>query len=517
MKGLSSSIGFLIFLLIIMTTLIPLAIFILSQNANQQSQTNQNINFYGKQLLDEYSEFSQYSYGNVFSNVIFVYNIYQNSVCFIMSSHTTSTSSSPPIYIKYLLIFNGTRWVYLNIIKNAGILYAEPSNNDANILISFTNKDSLNISNNSIIKIHLPNNIRPYENQSAYIVAVTQYGDIIYAVPYAMPTNYYIFEGGILPSFDLPFNYLTDESVSFTYPDIIRYYNIANSCIYWNGLNSFRPYEYYFEKNDTLDVHLNGIWFNTKNIYIPQVIGPLSFENLSSNYVDINLSIPVLQLSSSNVQYGGGEVLWNETYMANQNISMEYIATYTAQDLGEGGGLDFYLFINPDQWNVSSSWNSSALFPQQYIVSCNIWQPLLFLPKSTSPYLILSWSSNGWNLFYNYNNNTKIIDAISSSQSFSAQPGDFILFNIKYVPYIDTLYVIAYNYNTSQEETSVFDLNNIFSPPDSGNYVFGIASFNHGVASNWGIIYTDVPALEALFDPSLQDLFTEIPSNITLT
>jgi len=471
--GLSNTIGFLIFIFIILIALIPVSVIIISQNTEQQNLI-QNAQIERGIINQQYNEFLQYSY----NGIMFTYNSVTNTICFIITN-----SISLPISIKYFLIFNGTDWIQLNIMNQKGSFIAEPNNLNSNLLIRGN------------VSIQLPSNIRPYENQSSYIAAITQYGNIIYAVPYSLATNYHIFEGSILTSFDLPYSYIKNSSVSFAYPGIIHYFNTTDANIYWNGINSYKPYEYYY--NGNLYINLNGTWFNTTTI--PKTSS--FFDNLTASYINMNLDIPVLQLSSSTIQYGGGEVFWNESYFANENISMEFISTYTAGDLGSGGGLDFYLFINPEQWNLTSTWNSSTSFPQNHIFS-SILNPLIYFPKSLSPYLVLSWSSNGWDLFiYNITN-------LTENNSFNPEPGDFILFTISYIPRTDEIYATALNYNTSQKSTAVFNLTGIFSPPNSNNYVFGIASFNHGLTSNWGLIYANVPALEPLFDSKLQNLFS---------
>ena len=466
-KGLSATIGFLIFILILLTTLIPLAFLILSQSVNQQYQI-QNIQAQ-RELISE-------QYHDVYSDIVLVYSSTSNRVSFLFFNTPVI-----PVIIKYLVVFNGTKWIYLNIIKEKGTLVAVPENADA----------SLQINGNVTIQIL---GVRPYDNQSSYVVAVTQYGNIIYALPYSAPVNYYIFEGAIIPTLDLPYSYLKNISTPF---GIVNYFNSSDAYLFWDGINSYKPYQYY--NNGILYVNLNGSWFSTS-----QEIGS-GFDDLPSDYVNLNLSTPVLELASSKVQYGGGEVFWNETYFANENISLEFIATYTAGDLGSGGGLVFYLFIQPNQWNLSSAvFNSSSLFPQNYNYT-DFLQPLIFFPRSSAPYLVLTWSSSGWDLYiYNstFMNNTSI--------SFSPEPGNFILFKIAYIPRTDEIYAFAYDYNTSQESVAVFNLTNILYPFDSGNYAFGVASFNHGVASNWGIIYANVPALEPLFDPQLQFLFSKV-------
>ena len=471
-KGLSTTVGFMIFLFVLLTALIPLALLILSEGQNEQFQI-QVAQQYRNVVGNQYNDFLQYS----FSGIVFIYDSTTNTVFFVETNGIPS-----PIIIKYLMVFNGTKWILLSLVKEKSSFIAKPE---------YLNT-SLEIQGNT--SIQLPNNIRPYDNQSIYVVAVTQYGNAIFAVPYSLPINYYIFEGAILPFLDLPYSYLKNTTVSFAYPAIIHYYNTSDAFLYWDGINSYKPYECY---NGTLHVHLNGIWFNTTNI--PKA--SLNFDNLTSNYIDMNVTIPVLQLSSSEVQYGGGEVFWNQTYFANENISLEFIATYTAEDLGSGGGLVFYLFTEPELWNLSAVWNSSALFPQSYNYT-NFLQPLIFFPKSSSPYLALSWSSNGWSLFvYNVTSITK------TSERFVPQPGDFILFKISYIPRTNELLAVAYNYNTSQKSVAVFNLSNVIYPFDSGDYAFGVASFNHGVSANWGLIYANVPALRPLFDSQLQMLF----------
>ena len=178
MKALSEIIAFLILLFIILFS-IPVALIILSQPSSQEQQI-ESVQPYKNIALQQYNELKplQVNSSGVFvSPVLFAYNESNNEVCFILISNS---SLSVPIVVDYLLVFNGSQWIKLNIIRNGTSLYAEQiDENSSGIAISPSNANSV-FENFPIIKIQLVS-VVPFEKQASYIAITTQYGNIIYA------------------------------------------------------------------------------------------------------------------------------------------------------------------------------------------------------------------------------------------------------------------------------------------------------------------------------------------------
>ena len=456
MRGLSETVGLLIVLLILIGTLVPVSLLLLSQPTNQEHQIEADMPF---EKIAELQYADLKPVGNILAPaVFFIYNPGNNSVEFIIDKQMPII----PLEIEYLLVFNGTKWIKLGVTNDNGKLIAQPNDIHIPILI------------NGNTTIYLP--IKPYEQQASYVVAVTQYGNVIYAVEEALASKY------IYEAFSLSSNY----SLPDAFPDYIKYYP-ANSTQYWN------------------------------------------------------LGLPVLQLADrmQNGTSTEGIVFWVQNYTDNRSFSIVAIGTYSDSWFFGGHGLSFYLFLNPDkyQWCISPLYNSSNRFlgfSKGYEIPGGSGGVLGF-PASQGKYIVVSWDpgwatyelelggvraphGNGmWDLFIINNANgvypqIQTLDLGNGSGLWIPQPNDFIIINVTYDPLTDMLYGFAYDYNTS--ETSIFEVNlaNVFTPPKTGNYIFGIASGNGWLQANWGIIYTNVPFLQHLFSPELQGLI----NNITL-
>lgn len=176
-RGISEVIAFTI-LLLILVIIVPVAFLMMSQPTIQQQQII-HVQPYKNLAQEQYSELKPLqvnSTGIFLSSVIFAYNESDNNVYFIFTSNSTL---SVPIVVEYLVVFNGSQWIKLNIIKNGTSLIAEPDNsNPTPVPISPSNANSV-FNNFQEIKIHLET--QPYGKQGNYIVAVTQYGNIIYS------------------------------------------------------------------------------------------------------------------------------------------------------------------------------------------------------------------------------------------------------------------------------------------------------------------------------------------------
>jgi len=450
-RGISEAIGFIILIMILLTVLIPLTLIIISQPNNQLNQIK-NVQVYKTITKNQYTLFqsTQQQNSTVMPSVFFIYNKSGNNAEFILTNNL-----STPLIIKYLTVFNGSNWVYLNIIKNnSNIIIVKPTdsmlNNTTGLLVSPSDNNTI-FGQYPAIKIQL-SGIRPYDNQSNDVVAITQYGNMIYAVQGVSPpkTNY-IYEG-----------FLGANAQQNAFPNIIKYYSQGSSGSYFGN--------------------------------------------------------PFLQLANSvGGQATDGLVIWSQQYTQGGNFTITIVGTYTINWFAGGHGFNFYLFMTPSGWDISNKWNSSGNFPA--IIAPFYYpgesQGNWALPESSTPYIMVSWDS-GWGTFYSPSPDGGMWDVwlimpgllVNSTYhsigqgDFSPNTGDLIIVSVTYDSQNNMIYGFAYDYNTSNYATLQFNLNKLgFKPPKSAIYMFGIGSGNAWLQGNWGLLYVNNPLLQHLFNP----------------
>jgi len=245
------------------------------------------------------------------------------------------------------------------------------------------------------------------------------------------------------------------------------------------------------------------------------------------NQANISSNVPVLQLNNAQ-EWTQGLVFWNESYTSGKNVTITFTGVYSSGVLPVADGFEAYLFLKPTMWSVSPYWNESERFPTLISNNATIYpsvqnktaQGELALPQSLTRYIIVQWDpwwqigtgkaglGGQWNIriVYNQNNNYNSLIYFAYSTegegNFTPNPGNYILFSVTYVPSNNTIIGIAKDLNTSQEAILIFQMPYyfFFSNPSSGNYVFGIGASTGGSnVANWGIVYTNIPALKPLF------------------
>ncbi|WP_143701541.1 hypothetical protein [Vulcanisaeta sp. EB80] len=279
----------------------------------------------------------------------------------------------------------------------------------------------------------------------------------------------------------------------------------------------------------------------------PIYYGP---SNASLYWAEGNLSSdqPVLELVSIGSWYPG-VMFWNG-YFNGGNITVSMIGTYSSggMPLANGssypiGGFVIYLFLNPTTWNISPQYNytiinDSTIAPESPVMDA------ILLPQSSTPYLVIQWepfwqifgtapgATGQWNVWIVNNtkgNNPSVSPSPSSNLGYSIitrphvgwdgigtgafqpKPGDLIDITVTYDPSTNTLTGVATDLNTTQSANFTLNLNGYYTPPSSGNYVFGVgagvigmfvfgASYNYtGIYpisfdsfNNWALLYTAV-------------------------
>ena len=477
-KGISTVVGILILLLVVIGVLIPLSSILLSKPTIQEQQIEIALPYknIALQQLADFEDVIPVAGNNPMPPVSFIY-LGNNSVVFVLNNNDTPPI---PLLIKYLEVFNGTQWVTLYLEKQGNSYIAIPGNQviGTNGIMIVPSNANTNYSYSPAILIKISPSVEPYNNQAQYIKAVSQYGNIITAItqPGIAGSTTFVNEAGYI--FE---NFGSNNNVT--------YYSQADAFAYWELANQY------------------------------------------PNHAKINPTNPVLQLtiaknSSSGVGYSG-EVYWNQYWSPNQNITIIFIGTFTYSTtypnaLSDGFAVDFLL--EPTTWNISSYWNESSNFPA-VILPDNLApnQGTIASAQSSIPYIIVQYQpyyyyshlGNGtgmWNVYIVNNPTGNNPQAIAWSGIgngyFLPNPGDLILMNVTYNPTTNTIYGIVKDLNTGQQSVLDFQIpSNDYTPPtQAGNYVFTIEGLNGAFDGNWALVYANVSVLEHLFNPQLASL-----------
>ena len=177
-KGISVVVGILILLMFIIVIAVPLAIVILSQPTSQEQQVEsaQPFKIIAKNQYEDFAPIIPNEEGSPEPPVEFIY-AGNRSVLFVLNSNSTPPY---PLVIQYLVVFDGSSWITLNITKNGNTYVAEIAKQfPTNGLEINTYNANTEYNGNPAIEILL--SVPPYENQPYYVAAVTQYGNIIYS------------------------------------------------------------------------------------------------------------------------------------------------------------------------------------------------------------------------------------------------------------------------------------------------------------------------------------------------
>ncbi|MFP3241129.1 MAG: hypothetical protein RXQ94_08355, partial [Caldivirga sp.] len=253
----------------------------------------------------------------------------------------------------------------------------------------------------------------------------------------------------------------------------------------------------------------------------PVYLGP----NNASIYwsqAGISSDQPVLVLVPS--PETGGAMFWSETYIGGL-VKITIIGTFSSgEPPGQfAHGFEIYLFLNPTMWDISPAYNHSIPYnstagegwyhsspPPSYPSPA---EGDVILPQSSMQYIVVQWdpywqgSTTGqWNVWIVSNpsgNNASVTPSPSpnlgsgyagwggiGTGAFQPNPGDRINITVTYDPSTNTLTGIAIDLNTGQSANFTLNLNGYWTPPSSGNYVFGVgASTGSFSYANWALLY----------------------------
>ena len=127
----------------------------------------------------------------------------------------------------------------------------------------------------------------------------------------------------------------------------------------------------------------------------------------------------------------------------------------------------------------------------------------VIIPQSSTPYLIVQCNpflrpglvySGQWNVVILSNINGTNPSVVAGWSGIGTgfihpNPGDRINITVTYDPSTNTLRGVATNLNTGQSASFTLNLGHYFTPPSSGNYVFGTGAGTGLGYANWALLY----------------------------
>ena len=237
----------------------------------------------------------------------------------------------------------------------------------------------------------------------------------------------------------------------------------------------------------------------------------------------ISSNQPVLELVPQTPSWASGAMFWSETYSGGL-VKITIIGTQTTM----GNGFIIYLFLKPTKWAVSPQYNYTIPYNSTAGEGWLTYAPAypsrvgadVIYPQSSTPYIIVQWdpvwqfagytqsgATGQWNVYIMSNpsgNNPSISPNPSPNLSgyssvglpyagwdgigtgaFQPNPGDRINITVTYDPSTNTLTGITMDLNTGQSANFTLNLGNYYTPPSSGNYVFGVGA----TGPHWALLY----------------------------
>ena len=237
--------------------------------------------------------------------------------------------------------------------------------------------------------------------------------------------------------------------------------------------------------------------------------------------ISTSINQPVLELVPAQGT-SAGAMFWSETYSGG-SVTITLVGTFSTGSSRVADGYEIYLFLKPTRWGVSPNYNYSISY-----ISTPAWRDTgypsptegdVILPQSSTSYLIIQWdpwwqigytrsgATGQWNVWIVKNtkgNNPSVSPSPSpnlgygyagwdgiGTGAFQPNPGDYICITVTYNPNTNTLTGVATDLNTGQSASFTLNLGNYYTPPSSGNYIFGVGAGTGGAYANWAIVYVN--------------------------
>jgi len=241
-----------------------------------------------------------------------------------------------------------------------------------------------------------------------------------------------------------------------------------------------------------------------------------------------SINQPVLMMVPSNYSWSSGAMFWQSSY-GGGSLTITMVGVYSYKGTPStssaypyvGDGYIVYLFLEPSLWSISPQYNYSV----PYVASNPNTQTIaplqgdVMFPQSASTYIVVEWNplwqyaytttgaTGQWDVWLAVNpyGSTAYVGPYPSPNigypyagwdgigtgAFQPRPGDYICITVTYNLSTNTLSGVAYDMNTGWSASFTLNLSGYFTPPGSGNYVFGVDGTNGAGQANWAIVYVN--------------------------
>jgi len=226
------------------------------------------------------------------------------------------------------------------------------------------------------------------------------------------------------------------------------------------------------------------------------------------------------------------------------------IGTFSAKVTNPADGFVIYLFLKPTMWGIGSNYNYSIPYKSTAGAGWLARAPSypsrvegdVIYPQSSTPYIVVQWdpiwqfagytqsgATGQWNVWIvsNPSGNNPSVGPIPSPNlggryagwggigtgAFLPKPGDVIIIKVTYDPSTNTLTGFATDLNTKQSAKFSLGLGGYYTPPSSGNYVFGVGAGTGDVYVNWALLYV---ATTQQYTPSLTTFTVTKTTTVTI-
>ncbi|MFZ8807230.1 MAG: hypothetical protein ACO2PN_03885 [Pyrobaculum sp.] len=267
----------------------------------------------------------------------------------------------------------------------------------------------------------------------------------------------------------------------------------------------------------------------------PVYYGP---STASQYWKSTTINQPVLEIVPART-WSAGAMFWQEHYSGGP-VTITMVGTFSSGSQSPADGFVIYLFLPLSSltWRVSPAYNYSI--PYKVYHASPIQGEVIF-PQSFTPYIVVQWNphwqtsarrsgaTGQWNVFIasNPSGNNPSVGPIPSPNlggryagwggigtgAFLPKSGDVIIITVTYDPGTNTLTGVATNLNTKQSAKFSLSLGGYYTPPSSGDYMFGVGAGTGDAYNNWALLYV---ATTQQYTPSLTTFTVTKTTTVTI-